>query len=246
MSSLFGFSGYGGLFRAGLGSSSSFYSNLAQYSSIRSGAYAKATKAYYAKNAKTDTKSTTKSTSSDKTYNYSKYLTTDSVLSNVKTEATELVDSAKKLTSTGKDSVFSDKNGYDKDAAYKAVKDFVTDYNDTVGALGDTTNSNVKNAGNSLTRITNVMSSSLSKVGVTVGTDGKLSIDEEAFKSADESKVKSLFGASGSYASLISSSASRVASQAARGMTQYSTSLYGSSGSYYNSFNSGLWYNGYF
>ena len=57
----FGLSNITSLFGMGnTGSTSSLYSQLVQYSSIKSGAYAKLTKAYYGKN--TDTSKKTEST----------------------------------------------------------------------------------------------------------------------------------------------------------------------------------------
>ena len=62
----FGLSNITSLFGMGnTGSTSSLYSQLAQYSSIKSGAYAKLTKAYYGKN--TDTSKKTESTPAKKT-----------------------------------------------------------------------------------------------------------------------------------------------------------------------------------
>lgn len=261
------YSGYGGLFgSSSMGNSfmSSFYSNLGQYASVKSGAYAKATRAYYGKNTavdSTNTKNSTNSTSSaDKstsksssyTSAYSKTNTDNVALTTAKTEASELTEAAKKLTSSGKDSVFAKDKEYNKDDAYKAVSNFVKEYNDTVTALGGTKNTSVSNAGNSMKRMTDVMSNSLSKIGITVGKDGKLSVDETEFKKADESKVKSLFNGSGSYAGIVSSSSSRIEQQASNEISKYNNnstynnSTYNNSGSYYNYYNSGLLYNGYF
>lgn len=156
------------------------------------------------------------------------------------------MDSAKKVTTTGKGSLFADKNKYDKDAIYKAVSSFIDEYNDTVGAMGSVSNTSVKNAGNSMTRMTGIMSNSLAKVGITIGADGKMSIDEETFENADVSRVKSLFNGSSSYAGAISSYASRIASQASNQMSRVNGSLYGSNGSFYNGYSSGSLYNGFF
>lgn len=244
MAGLYGFSSYGSLF-GGTSAMSSIYSNLAQYASVRSGAYAKAAKAYYAKVATSDAKTSGKSDTADNSKITVKNGFAGTALSTVKNEASELEASAKKLTGTGKDNLFS-KEGYDKDAVYKAVSNFVGNYNDTVSAVKGTDNVSVNSAANSLTRMTGVMRSSLSEVGILVGTDGKLSVDEEAFKNADESKMKNLFNGSSSYAGVVADSASRIASQASSQLANTGSSFYGNSGSYYNDFTSGLFYNGYF
>lgn len=130
-------------------------------------------------------------------------------------------------------------------STYKAVSNFVTQYNDTVDALSKASGTVVKNVGNHMQNMTNIMSKGLSKVGITVGTDGKLTVDEQKFKAADMSKVKALFNGSSSYAGVVSSAAGRVASQAGNQISQLGGGLYGSNG-YYNSYYSGSLYNGYF
>ncbi|MCR5609750.1 MAG: flagellar filament capping protein FliD [Lachnospiraceae bacterium] len=234
---------------------SSMYGNLSQYSSVKSGAYFKATKAYYNKMSEMEGKSTTKKKSIGMNDFYGKINQSTKMsessknISAAKTEANELIDSAKKLTDTGKDSLFASKDKPDKDAIYKAANEFVTNYNETMDALKKVNNTNVKSAGDSMTRMTSALSKSLSKVGITVGTDNKLAIDEDTFKKADVNEVKKLFNGSGSYAGIISSSATRLSTQAVNEISGYSQSLYSNNGSYlnnYNSINSGLFYEGFF
>ena len=233
------------MFGTGSSSTSSFYSNLGEYSSIRNGAYRKLVKSYYKKMNSTDSDTTDKSTTGSIRKNTKLNSTGTVALSTVKSEASDLVASTKKLTATGKDSLFANEEKYDADAAYKAVGNFVTQYNDTVDALSKVSGTAVKNAGNHMQNMTNIMSKGLSKVGITVGTDGKLTVDEQKFKTADMSKVKALFNGSSSYAGVVSSAAGRVASQAGNQISQLGGGLYGSNG-YYNSYYSGSLYNGYF
>lgn len=238
-------SSYSNMFGTGSSSTSSFYSNLGEYSSIRNGAYRKLVKSYYKKMNSTDSDTTDKSTTGS-IRKHTKFNSTGTVaLSTVKSEASDLVASTKKLTATGKDSLFANEEKYDADAAYKAVGNFVTQYNDTVDALSKVSGTAVKSAGNHMQNMTNIMSKGLSKVGITVGTDGKLTVDEQKFKTADMSKVKALFNGSSSYAGVVSSAAGRVASQAGNQISQLGGGLYGSNG-YYNSYYSGSLYNGYF
>lgn len=255
MTGLYGLSSYANMFRTGSSysnmfgtgssSTSSFYSNLGEYSSIRNGAYRKLVKSYYKKMNSTDSDTTDKSTTGSIRKNTKLNSIGTVALSTVKSEASDLVASTKKLTATGKDSLFANEEKYDADAAYKAVGNFVTQYNDTVDALSKVSGTAVKNAGNHMQNMTNIMSKGLSKVGITVGTDGKLTVDEQKFKTADMSKVKALFNGSSSYAGVVSSAAGRVASQAGNQISQLGGGLYGSNG-YYNSYYSGSLYNGYF
>ena len=255
MTGLYGLSSYANMFRtgssysnmfgSGSSSTSSFYSNLGEYSSIRNGAYRKLVKSYYKKMNSTDSDTTDKSTTGSTGKNTKVNSTGTVALSTVKSEASDLVTSAKKLTATGKDSLFASEEKYDADAGYKAVGNFITQYNDTVDALSKVSSTAVKSAGNHMQNMTNIMSKGLSKVGITVGTDGKLTVDEQKFKAADMSKVKALFDGSSSYAGVVSSAAGRVASQAGNQISQLGGGLYGSNG-YYNSYYSGSLYNGYF
>ena len=255
MTGLYGLSSYANMFRtgssysnmfgSGSSSTSSFYSNLGEYSSIRNGAYRKLVKSYYKKMNSTDSDTTDKSTTGSTRKNTKANSTGTVALSTVKSEASDLVASTKKLTATGKDSLFASEEKYDADATYKTVSNFITQYNDTVDALSKVSSTAVKSAGNHMQNMTNIMSKGLSKVGITVGTDGKLTVDEQKFKAADMSKVKALFDGSSSYAGVVSSAAGRIASQAGNQISQLGGGLYGSNG-YYNSYYSGSLYNGYF
>lgn len=259
MRGIYGLSNYASLFGSGTtlygnmfgsSSASSFYSNLSEYSSIQSGAYRKLVKSYYKKMGRTDTEKTNTTNTTRKNTNAQNVSANKVALSTVKAESTELVNTTAKLINTGKDSLFANADKYDKDAAYKAVGAFVSDYNATVDALKSVSDISVQSAGSSMQRITSIMSKGLSKIGITVGSDGKLSLDEKSFKDADMSNVKSMFNGTGSYAGIVSAAASRVSSQAANQINRSNGSLYGSQygnqGYYYNSYNSGLLYNGYF
>lgn len=222
---------YGSIFGSG---SNSLYSSLSQLNSIRNGSYGKALKAYYAKD-NTSAKSS-KSPKSSR-YNYPQY-TANAGLDTIQTQTGKLVESANKLTNNSKKSLFADKDNYDADAAYKAVSEFVTNYNDTLDAVNKTTNTVVSNAAGNMTRMTGIMSNSLSKVGVTVGKDGRLSVNEDDFKSADMDKVKSVFGAGGSFARSVNSYATRLGTAAKQQslQTASNTGTYGRYGSYNNNY----------
>ena len=97
---------------------------------------------------------------------YSTALTnSQKTLSTVGNEASALVKSANKLAG---------------DVSYKNVEAFVENYNDTVAALSKTVNSTVRSSGNSMQRMTGIMKNNLSKIGITVASDGKMSVDEES------------------------------------------------------------------
>lgn len=218
--------------------------NLADYASIRNGSYYQLTKAYYTKNNASDSSSST-SSSDDST----------SSLAAVQTDSDSLKDSADKLIKTGTDSLFNKKNmttnnsdgttsttyGYDMESIYKGVKSFVDDYNSMLNSGSNSSNNNVLSQTLNMTNTTKAYSNLLSAVGITVGSDNKLSIDEDAFKTANVSSIKSLFNGNSSYAYSVSAKASQINYYAST-----ANSIYNSNGSLTNSSSSGSLYSSYF
>lgn len=203
---------YSSLF--GMGSSSGTYGSsgtgldLGDYMAIQNGSYKKLLKKYYA-----DQKTEKASTGVD---NEAKSkLVSDS--------ANSLKKAADALTS--KD--FWEKNGSNREEILKAVKTFVDSYNKTVSEMGESNNKSALRSTVWMTQMTSKTSALLEKVGITVGADNKLSIDEEKFNSALASDLKSIFCGYGSYASRVSQKASSIANASSQ-----SSKTYTSSGSY--------------
>lgn len=245
-------------------SSTNFFSNIniGEYSSITSGAYGKLLRSYYSK-VGTDQESSSAASqilnSNSSTFTNSTSTAT-TVTSNeakaVKEETDALKESAQALTTTGDKSLFNKKEvtttdettgekstsmQYDKDKIVSAVKSFVADYNSTLDSVDDLSNSNVSRTASYMTKQTGIYEKSLEKVGITVGTDNTLSVDEDKLKSADMNMVKSLFNGSYSFASQTSQKASQL--QQATATAANNSYLYNSTGSYnttnyYSSFNS--------
>lgn len=84
-----------------------------------------------------------------------------------------------------------------KDAVFDVFSTLVRDYNELLKDTADSKNSNVIKQADYLKSLVNGNKSAFSRMGVTVNSDKSLSIDEEKFKEADMSTVKSLF--SGAY-----------------------------------------------
>ncbi len=184
--------------------------DLAEYSSITRGSYNKLVKAYYNKFG--DGKNTS-STTDDKSDTIAK--------TTLKGSADELYKATNTLLTNGKDSVFKkvdikdEETGkstrdYDRDKIYDAVNSMVVAYN---GLVGKSTSSN----SNAVLRQTLHMINStvsngemLAEVGIKIGADNKLSVDEEAFKNADMNKVKTLFTGTASWAGKVQSAASNI------------------------------------
>ena len=151
---------------------------------------------------------------------YSTALTnSQKTLSTVGNEASALVKSANKLAS---------------DVSYKNVEAFVENYNDTVAALSKTVNSTVRSSGNSMQRMTGIMKTNLSKIGITITSDGKMAVDEEAFKNADPGTVNNVFRGNNSYSKVIASSAERLQYAVNSQQQVYTGSVYGRNGLNYN------------
>ena len=141
------------------GSSMGNLNFLSDYAAIKNGSYGKLMKAYYAK----DTADSSSKASAGKTDNKTDIKTTSTAkdsadtLAKIQKSADELKESADKLIAKGKDSLFSEKEittkdesgaettskGYDVDAIYSAVSDFVKDYNELIDNASDSNSNNV-------------------------------------------------------------------------------------------------------
>lgn len=187
------------------------------WASLKNGTTAKLAKAYY---GNSETK-TTKNAAAEAAKETIKANNT------VKSDATSLKDAAGALADSK--SLFSvkvntrDKDGkeikdeagnpvkdYDRDKIAATLKDFVEGYNSVVKSGGDSDNKNVLRNTMYMTQITKKNESLLADVGISIGEDNKLSIDEEKVKSADISDLKALFSGTGSYASSVESKATEI------------------------------------
>ena len=184
--------------------------DLAEYSSITRGSYSKLIKAYYDKFGDDKTPA---GSAEDKSTTIAK--------TTLKGNADELSKAANALMTNGKDSLFKQidikdeesgetKKGYDKDKIYDAVNSLVEAYN---GLIKNSTESNSNAVLRQTLHMINSTASNgelLADVGIKIGADNKLSIDEETFKNADMNKVKTLFNGSSSLGGKIQSAASNI------------------------------------
>ena len=88
---------------------------------------------------------------------------------------------------------------YDREAILKGLKNFVSDYNSVVRSTAKSDNSSTVAAAEKMTNQTAIYGSALEKIGVTIGKDNTLTLDEDAFTKADITDVKSLFTGSVSF-----------------------------------------------
>lgn len=186
--------------------------NLSDYMTIKDGSYGKLVKSYYA-----EQKNTSSSDSSKKSGSKNVDTIDTSGLTKMKGEADELKESINKLNDA---SIYNDKSKLSD-----GIKDFANKYNDVIEQSGKVSSKEVSQSMSYMKSMTSTMSNALSKVGINVGTDGKLSVDEDKLKDADTSKLKTLFYGSTSYGAQIMDRATEVAKNALT-----SNSLYSSTG----------------
>lgn len=213
---------------SGFGSNSAFGSfNFGDYASIKNGSYGKLMKSYYAEQKKkpetsktTTTPTAKKETAVDKTG-----------LTQMKKEADGLKTAAEALN---EDELWKQTDGkYDMDKIASAVKTFANEYNDTLTQASKVNSKDIAQDVRYMSSMTNTMSKALAKIGVTVGTDGKLSVNEDELKKASGTSIKSLFSGAVSYGSEIADKASNISKDAVMG-----SSIYGSNGALSSSLSS--------
>lgn len=217
--------------------------NYSDYATIKSGSYYKLMKAYY------DIDNTDSNSSVNQLVNKNTSTAKDSAatLSNIEEYADKVNSAADELLVKGSKSLFekkqaTDESGktteeYDRNAIYKAVKNFANSYNKLVEEASDANTSNISRAANTLINLTEANEKLLNQVGITIDEDNQLKIDEEAFKKADISKVKSLFNVTGGYGYQASAQASMIHYYAESEASKSNT--YGNTGKYTYNHNTG-------
>ncbi|SFA76905.1 hypothetical protein SAMN05216249_10264 [Acetitomaculum ruminis DSM 5522] len=208
--------------------------SLSMYGSLRNGSYRKLVKAYYAK----ETKTSQSVTSDDKTATKNSYAKLKTDTSNLKTVADSLAFNSSlfdKKEVTKEDG--TTESEYDMDTLYSKAKSFVESYNSSLEDFDKINNSRMLQQGVFMTKATKTFEAQLKKIGITIGEENKLSIDEKTFKEGSVHDVKALFYGSGSYASKIGNYASKVEGYAATAVSKIS-GLYTNEGSYLKGLNS--------
>lgn len=184
---------------------------MKDYGLIKSGAYSKLMKSYYSQDSVKESSKSEASKSAakealntaDKTKN-----TVSESYNKVSSAAKSVQDSVKKLQDTKEE---------DSEALVSAVKDYVKGYNSLVySSASDDVKKDKTISGrmNSLNEISNSNKDKLESIGVTVGRDGKLSLDEDKLKKASSSDIKDVFNGNSSYGYRASVSAGMVQSNA--------------------------------
>ena len=198
--------------------------SLSDYASIKNGSYGKLLKAYYAQedaqkvysNQDSVQKSTMIKSGADALKKSADALMDDSLWEKKKL--------TKKDETTGEESEIED---YDWDKITKAVKAFISDYNDVIEQAGESNSKEVLRNAVWMTGTTEANENVLSKIGITVGKGNKMELDDEKLKKADIGTLKTLFTGHNSFASKVSMKANSISNAAA-----WSSGTYKSNGTY--------------
>lgn len=213
-------------------SSGGMSSILGDYNMIRNGTYKKMLKSYYAtedKNKKTES-TTEKDSIADKSEKIG--------LTQTKSAAGTLANAAKDFQSLSSFSITGEETDEEKEKKYKAaekvIQNFVTAYNDTVEKAGDVDNNSVLKKTLGMISDTGVSSSVLKDIGITIGSDNKLSFSKEKFEGMEakvvNSAIQTLTKGGYSFAGTIRSDANALSSLSNAALGSRST--YTSSGGY--------------
>ena len=113
------------------------------------------------------------------------------------------------------------------------MKSFVSDYNTLITAGSKVNDLSMSSKMSGLVKETNSHADMLASVGITIGKDNKLVLDEEKLAGAEIDNFVKLFKGSGSYGDNISFKASEIARQAnSSAFNATRASSYSQSGSY--------------
>lgn len=239
---------FAGLNNSFSGTSLSYGIDFTTYNSIKNGSYSKLMRKYYSNQASESTNGATANKNTGKVHSIDIQKNNATVN---RDNAASLVDSASELK---KYSLWSkvdktDKDGnttkeYDTDKISKTVSSFVKDYNSLVSSAADSSSRYVLNSASNMVNYTRANADLLKKIGISVGSDNKLTVDEDKLKASDMAVVKSVFKDSGSFGQTISAKASTIYGNAVSQLSELSTkNSYTSNGLY--SYSSGYTYNQY-
>ncbi len=188
--------------------SGSFFSasNFGDLALIKSGVYTKMMRSYVSK--MTETEDSDKSSSSDTGYKFKNSVSekleslrspkdttaadkANKALSTIKSAAGKLETSANALSEM-------DFDASTKEDMLKAAKTFVADYNSVLTSTKNTDNESLSRSVKWMKDDIKARDKMFAKIGVSIGSDGALSIDEKKFNEANLSDIRTMFSGSGS------------------------------------------------
>lgn len=147
--------------------------DFSNYSSIKSGSYYKLLKKYYSSNTKDNTSDDIKA---------------------YQAKVDRMADASAALSYSLNEVIHGDFSSDKREDLLKDVEKFVEDYNTTVTRAGNSDSKSVLQKAKWMTSMTREYSNILSEVGISVGTDNKLTLNKEEFNKADSNTLQSVFG----------------------------------------------------
>lgn len=202
---------FGGFKASGVSSLASIASD---YRSITDGSYGQLVKAYYEKVdttsaglAKTKVKS---QENSDSKVSLNKASSEEKALADASYTLKNAADKLNGRTLFRTDYLINSNDGFDRDNINSAIKSFADAYNNVLDKTDKLSDETYDASVSSMLNITRNYSSALSDIGITVGSDSKLSVDTDKLSKASISDIKKIFNGTGSYAYSIGSRASKL------------------------------------
>ena len=189
--------------------------NLAtEFNSIRSGSYGKLLSAYYKKMNSGDsaTEAIQKETANRQL---------------VGGNASSLKSAAKTLSKID----FYDTSDAGKEKSLKAIKDFVSSYNSVIDTADDVNSKSILRNAVWMTNITSKSAGLLNEIGISIGKDNKLTLDETKWTDANSSAKAALFNGRQGFAEKMVYKASQMTNFSAE-KASYTASAYKDNGDY--------------
>lgn len=206
MSTYFGISSNYNFFGTSSSNSTSGSNLLSDYGLIRSGAYKKLMNAYYGNKSSSSNAVDSETEQAEK----KEKLT----LRSIKSGAEELYSSAQALKKTklfeGTLNKETGETEYNREEIKKLVSSFVEDYNATIEAVGDADTTSVLRKTVFMIGDVKANDGLLEDVGISIGEDNKLKLDETKLSEANMSTLKSIFTGAHSVADKVMSKASEI------------------------------------
>lgn len=139
----------------------------------------------------------------------------DSAVGTVESEA-KLSKNAQMLNSSAKELAMSGGTTFfDPAKSASAVESFVENYNNTIESLKLSDSAKALEKGVQMVNSTKTYARTLKRIGISVGSDNKLTLDKDALAKADSGAFKSLFTGSYSYAAKVADKSSYISNSAA-------------------------------
>ena len=121
----------------------------------------------------------------------------------------------------------------DNQELYNAIKALAESYNNTMAGLQSSSSALDGYYAQMLKEATKENKEALEKIGITIGKDGKMTVDKEKLEASDVDSLEKAFGPSNAFAAKIAFIGSRVSSNAAANAASYSNQ-YNSFGDLYS------------